>query len=162
MTSAHSGSSNDEEEAARATEWRQREVQRHRCPRSIRMRGKACARARTTRTSFRSTVSVVAVAVATAATATAVVVSATATTTTATTSRRRRRLARGNGNDASVAAPAAAAAGERRCAAAAHGSAPYTVVEGVRNHADAVSGAHHVVVLEALERADRTCHRGRE
>lgn len=25
---------------------------------------------------------------------------------------------------------------------------PDTVVEGVRNHADAVSGAHHVVVLE--------------
>lgn len=130
-------------------------------PRSIRMRGKACARARTTRTSFRSTVSVAAVVVATAATTTAAVVSATVTTTTATTPRRRRRLARGDGNDASVAAPAAAAAGERRCAAAAHGSTPDTVVEGVRNHADAVSGAHHVV-LEALQRVDRTCHRGRE
>lgn len=35
-----------------------------------------------------------------------------------------------------------------------HTVRPATVVEGVRNHADAVSGAHHVVVLEALERAD--------
>lgn len=117
---------NDEEEAARADTLRSGGRKRDTgLPRSIRMRGKACARARTTRASFRSTVSVAAATVVAAATA---VVVATATTTAATTPRRRRRLAGGGsgGNDASVAAPAVAAAGERRCAAAAHGTARYS------------------------------------
>lgn len=152
---AQPAGSNDEEEAARADTLRSGGRKRDTgLSRSIRMRGKACARARTTRASFRSTVSVAAATVVAAATA---VVVATATTTAATTPRRRRRLAGGGsgGNDASVAAPAVAAAGERRrCVRRPHTVRPATVVEGVRNHADAVSGAHHVAVLEALERAD--------
>lgn len=131
MTSATGSSGNDEEEATCADTSRNGGRKRDTgLSRSIRMRGKACARARTTRASFRSTVSVAAATVVAAATA---VVVATVTTTAATTPRRRRRLAGGGGggggsggNDASVAAPVVAAAGERRCAAAAHGLARYS------------------------------------